>query len=167
VETPKPVSEHLTGLHAERLRQLSEEVGRLAATLARLAMDAGQERQGPEPGPDAKEIPAELVTSVIQARRQRTRYFSKNLFADPAWDMLLDLFQAEILQRRVSVSSLCIAAAVPGTTALRWLKLMVERGLLIRRPDPIDLRRVYVELAPETSEALRRYFAELAAGGDA
>jgi DNA-binding MarR family transcriptional regulator len=160
------VSEHLTQLNAERLRQLSEEVSQLAATLARLAMDAGcrQESRGTGSATDVPEVSPKLVASVIRARRQRTRYFSEDLFSDPAWDMLLDLFRAEILQQRVSVSSLCIAAAVPATTALRWLKLMVQGGLLIRRPDPVDLRRVYVELSPQTSAALRRYFAELVAG---
>jgi DNA-binding MarR family transcriptional regulator len=44
---------------------------------------------------------------------------------------------------------------------------MVEGGLLMRRPDPVDLRRVYVELSPQTSAALRSYFAELGACRDA
>jgi DNA-binding MarR family transcriptional regulator len=56
---------------------------------------------------------------------------------------------------------LCIAAAVPATTALRWLKTMVQQGLFIRRADPHDGRRVFVQLAPEASLALRNYFAEL------
>jgi DNA-binding MarR family transcriptional regulator len=75
--------------------------------------------------------------------------------------MLLDLLQAEIAQLRVPVSSLCIAAAVPATTALRWLKNLVAQGIFIRRADPHDGRRVFVELAPEASEAMRRYFAEV------
>jgi DNA-binding MarR family transcriptional regulator len=91
----------------------------------------------------------------------RSRYFSEELFADPAWDMLLDLLQAEVAHLRVPVSSLCIAAAVPATTALRWLKTMVSQGLFIRRADPHDGRRVFVELAPEASSALRHYFAEV------
>jgi DNA-binding MarR family transcriptional regulator len=71
------------------------------------------------------------------------------------------LLQAEIAQHRVAVSSLCIAAAVPATTALRWLKTMVSQGIFLRRADPHDGRRVFVELAPEASTALRRYFAEI------
>jgi len=98
---------------------------------------------------------------VIRARRLRSHYFREELFADPAWDMLLDLLQAEIAQLRVPVSSLCIAAAVPATTALRWLKTMVSQGLFVRRSDPHDGRRVFVELAPEASRAMRRYFAEI------
>ena len=91
----------------------------------------------------------------------RSRFFADDLFADPAWDMLLDLLQAEIAQLRVPVSSLCIAAAVPATTALRWLKTMTDKGMFVRRADPHDGRRVFVELAPDASVALRRYFAQV------
>jgi len=107
---------------------------------------------------DALDVSLDTVRAVIRARRLRGRYFSEELFADPAWDMLLDLLQAEISRLRVPVSSLCIAAAVPATTALRWLKTMVQEGLFLRRADPHDGRRVFVELAPQTSHALRRYF---------
>jgi DNA-binding MarR family transcriptional regulator len=41
---------------------------------------------------------------------------------------------------------------------------MVKEGLFVRCPDPHDLRRVHVELSPEASMALRRYFAELNIG---
>ncbi|MEP6982450.1 MAG: MarR family winged helix-turn-helix transcriptional regulator [Sphingomicrobium sp.] len=113
------------------------------------------------PAGDVPPLSAETVRAVIRARRLRARYFREQMFADPAWDMLLDLLQAEIAQLRVPVSSLCIAAAVPTTTALRWLKTMVSQGIFIRRADPHDGRRVFVELAPWASQALRRYFAEV------
>jgi DNA-binding MarR family transcriptional regulator len=160
---PTALGDVATDRSGERLRQLSEEVSRIASTLARLS-------SGPVANPISQEVPrageapslsAETVRNVIRARRLRARYFTEDLFADPAWDMLLDLLQAEIAQLRVPVSSLCIAAAVPATTALRWLKTMVRQGLFVRRADPHDGRRVFVELAPEASNALRRYFAEV------
>lgn len=157
------VSDVTADKNAARLRQLSEEVSRIAATLARLSTGPGgtSPRALPRTGEDAPPVAVETVRAVIRARRLRARYFPEDLFADPAWDMLLDLLQAEIAQLRVPVSSLCIAAAVPATTALRWLKTMTQQGLFIRRADPHDGRRVFVELAPETSHALRRYFAEV------
>lgn len=157
------VQDVATDKNAARLRQLSDEVNRIAATLARLST-------GPAASPrpveaeirgEAPEVSVETIRSVIRARRLRARYFPEELFADPAWDMLLDLLQAEISKLRVPVSSLCIAAAVPATTALRWLKTMVQEGIFVRRADPHDGRRVFVELAPQTSHALRRYFAEV------
>ena len=153
---------------AARLRQLSDEVGRIAATLARLS--TGPESAKPAlplattptlPSGPAAELSRETVRAVIRARRLRTRFFAEDLFADPAWDMLLDLIQAEIAQIRVPVSSLCIAAAVPATTALRWIKTLTDTGIFLRRADPHDGRRVFVELAPATSQAMRHYFGEV------
>jgi DNA-binding MarR family transcriptional regulator len=148
--------------NAARLRQLSDEMGRIAATLARLSTGPGGPTVKAGEGKAAPPaVEAETVRAVIRARRTRSRFFSEELFADPAWDMLLDLLQAEIAQLRVPVSSLCIAAAVPATTALRWIKTMTEQGLFVRRADPHDGRRVFVELAPSASDAMRRYFAEV------
>ena len=110
------------------------------------------------PKGDVPSISLDTVRQVIRARRMRARYFDEELFADPAWDMLLDLLQAEIAQHRVPVSSLCIAAAVPATTALRWIKTMADAGLFNRRADPHDGRRVFVELSATASDAMRRYF---------
>ena len=146
-----------------RLRQLSDEDSRIAETLARLSTGPGQPTRIQEApaSADVPEVSVDTVRSVIRARRLRARFFDEELFADPAWDMLLDLLQAELAQLRVPVSSLCIAAAVPATTALRWLKTMTSQGLFVRRADPHDGRRVFVELAPAASMALRRYFAEV------
>src|SRR5205823_12177293 len=136
-----------------------------AATLARLSTGPSAAPRPIEAAPatDLPPLSGETIRSVIRARRLRSRYFPEELFADPAWDMLLDLLQAEISQLRVPVSSLCIAAAVPATTALRWLKTLVQQGIFVRRADPHDGRRVFVELAPTTSQALRRYFADVGA----
>ena len=161
--SPTRVSDVSSDHSAARLRQLSEEVNRIAATLARLSAAPAPVAAAIEPASavDVPPVPVERVRAVIRARRLRARFFAEDLFADPAWDMLLDLLQAEISHLRVPVSSLCIAAAVPATTALRWLKTMVARGLLVRRADPHDGRRVFVELSPETSRALHSYFAEI------
>ena len=158
------VRDSASDLSGPRLRQLSDEVTRIAATLAKLS--AGTQPPAIAEAAihafpaDAPAVSAEAVRGVIRARRLRADHLPADLFADPAWDMLLDLLQAEIVQHRVPVSSLCNAAAVPATTALRWLKTMTERGVVQRRNDPHDGRRVFIELAKSTSTALRNYFAE-------
>lgn len=86
--------------------------------------------------------------AIQKARRFRDALFPE-MFADPAWDILLDLYIAHEKQDRVSVSSACIAAAVPPTTALRWLTQMVGQKLVLRHQDENDGRRVFVSLTPE------------------
>ena len=163
IHRARPLSDIASDQSADRLRQLSDEVSLIASTLARLSTEPGAQARPAQPSNDAEVPPvsADTVRSVIRARRLRSRFFEEDLFADPAWDMLLDLLQAEIAQLRVPVSSLCIAAAVPATTALRWLKTMTDKGIFVRRADPHDGRRVFVELSRNASVAIRRYFAEV------
>ena len=154
------MSAHHNDLDPKQLLALSNEVGRLATTLARLSTDHEIAQSAEEATPAGPPISSRAVSDIFRARRLRSHFFDDQLFADPAWDMLLDLFHADLTYRRVSVSSLCIAAAVPATTAIRWVKALTERGLLVRRSDPFDGRRVYVELTPEAASAMRQYFAK-------
>jgi DNA-binding MarR family transcriptional regulator len=105
------------------------------------------------------------IRKMIRMRRLRDKHFPSDLFSDPAWDMLLDLMVARIDRRPVSVSSLCIASAVPATTALRWIKTMTEAGLFERRSDPSDGRRVFIALSDESAQAMHAYFADMLAIG--
>lgn len=107
----------------------------------------------------AKPPEAQRVRHLIAMRRLRDRFFSSELFADPAWDILLDLSALRIEKKPVSVSSLCIAAAVPPTTALRWIRMMTDQGLLERRADPADARRMFVELSDAAFKNVSAWFA--------
>lgn len=107
---------------------------------------------------EATVVPDRLVRAVQAARRRRDALFSPDLFADPAWDMLLELYALHLEEKRVSVSSLCIAAYVPATTALRWVAKLEEEGLAVRSEDTADGRRSWIELSPEGIERMRRYF---------
>lgn len=102
-----------------------------------------------------------LVRRIIRQRQLRARFFEGDLFADPAWDMLLDLTAARAEHVRVSVTSLCIASGVPPTTALRWIGQMTDAGLLQRVDDETDRRRAFITLTEKAADAMARYFAEL------
>jgi len=149
--------------------ELAAEVGRIAEVLARLIRrdpipGAAERRQtfGAEPPSELTadfQVDAGVVRNTIRARRMRDAFFGEGLFADPAWDMLLDLFAAGLEGAQVSVSSLCIAAAVPPTTALRWIGLLSDRHLIERVPDPADRRRAFLALSPAAEAAMRGYLA--------
>lgn len=99
----------------------------------------------------------ELLGEIRKTRKLRTRFFADELFADPAWDILLELKHAENEQFRVSISKLCAAAAVPATTALRWIANLVDKGMLIRNDDRLDHRITYISLHPTTSKAMEEF----------
>ena len=155
---------------AARLKRFRGEVARIAGVLARLAEDDGtggvsERHMTFDAGPAEAVIEPQAIRAALRARRLRDGFFGEGLFEDPAWDMLLDLFAAELEGARVSVSSLCIAAAVAPTTALRWLNRLVGEGLLERRPDTQDKRRAFVALSAAGSEAMRGYLAALDRNG--
>lgn len=87
-----------------------------------------------------------IAVAWVHARNARDKAFGPGLFCDPAWNMLLDLYIQAAKARPVSVTSLTIAAGTPTTTALRWITLLEDRGLIARAPDPADRRRSFVQL---------------------
>jgi Winged helix DNA-binding domain len=167
------------------LLRLTEQVGQIAERLERMGAQAANfapDVSGPEPdGAFRFESPKRsfsgsarlvratrpplpdprLVRRIIRQRQLRARYFDGDLFADPAWDMLLDLTAARAEHKRVSVTSLCIASGVPPTTALRWIGQMTEVGLFHRVEDESDRRRALIALSDKAADAMARYFAEL------
>lgn len=104
---------------------------------------------------------ARLVRKLQKARLHRTDFLSGNLFGEPAWDMLLELFVSANQQKRVTVGDLCRASHVPQTTALRWIDVLAKEDLITRRSDPLDARRVHLELTPSAYGAMRDYVDQL------
>lgn len=135
---------------SQRISALSAEAARIAEALARLARTDGV---------DAVEQPvtAALVRRIVRLRRDRERFFPAEIFADPAWDMLLDLTAARLEGQKVPVSSLCVAAAVPTTTAPRWIRSLTEAGIFERRSDPFNARRAFVHLSTPATDGVLAY----------
>ncbi|HEV2746333.1 MAG TPA: hypothetical protein VGW34_03425 [Allosphingosinicella sp.] len=107
------------------------------------------------PGP--AKSPAELgkfARQLYEQRRLRDRCLSQSLFGEPAWDIMLDLFACEAEGKQISVSSSCAAAAVPATTALRYLDTMIRLGLIVRSKVAHDRRMTHVKLSPATHKQM-------------
>ena len=98
------------------------------------------------------------VREAMASRADRTKFLPAYLFADPAWDMLLDLYYSDLMQRRITISSLCIASNVPATTALRWIKVLQADGLVSRQADHLDGRRHFVALTDAGMTAMKGIF---------
>lgn len=107
---------------------------------------------------DAKLPSYRDIQRLIRARRLREEIFGDAMFADPAWDMLLQLYASERCQASLTVSALCAGAAVPPTTALRWIKALEGYGYIERRNDHLDRRRVHLSLSARGRELMETYF---------
>lgn len=104
----------------------------------------------------------DYARDMYRARRLRARAFGdESLFGEPAWDLMLDLFIAESEEKPLSVTAACIGAAVPTSTALRWIVILEARGLVRRENDPTDARRVFLHLTPHGHTTMTHYFVQL------
>lgn len=74
---------------------------------------------------------------------------------------MLDLYTAHVRGQQISISSATIAAAVPPTTALRYIEALQRHGLVERRPDPEDRRRWYLIPTEAAITAMEAWFAEI------
>jgi len=90
-------------------------------------------------------------------RRNRRRFFPAELFGEPAWDLLLDLFRARLEDRMITVTSACLGADVPVSTALRWIGVLEAQGLVERSRNISDSRSTWVRLTDHATKAMAAY----------
>ena len=75
--------------------------------------------------------------------------------------MLLELLHAQSEGREMTVSDVCERSGAPESVAIRWLKTLVDEGLVLRRGDPPNTGNERVELTPDAKSAFTRYFHDL------
>lgn len=103
----------------------------------------------------------EQVRSIMRTREKRGNFLDAQLFADPTWDILLDLTAARLEGKPIPVSSACAATNVSLSTALRHVRGLVDAGMVRRWKDTEDRRRDMLELDDRTMEAMTRYLANV------
>ena len=119
--------------------------------LSRLISTSSETKEGP------RKLPEQNLTIIAEnmyrLRRRRDALmaarFGGDIFSDPAWDIILDLYIHNSRNQDVSVTSVCSASMVPITTALRYITLLSERGLIERSKNPKDGRSYLLRLSPE------------------
>lgn len=166
---PLPKSVGRDCIAHQPIRGAEEALDAIADQLTKLADEI--RRSGPTPVtaqfPKARQNSSfahvNLARQLYHIRRKRSAIFGTiELFGEPASDLLLDLFIAHSTGNEVSVSSACIGAAVPATTALRHLGILQQEGLVLREQDERDQRRINVRLSQYGVEKMEAYFSEIA-----
>lgn len=133
----------------EQVRQLQDRVDQLVRATNPVI-------ESTDPPNDA----IEHIKPILELRARRQRFFGDSLFGEPAWDMLLELYEAKYRGRRVGVTSLCYGSGVPMTTALRWITNLERDGWVVRARDSTDHRRVWVDPTDKTIRAVKSLFAK-------
>jgi DNA-binding MarR family transcriptional regulator len=97
----------------------------------------------------------ENVDSIIRVREARARFMPENWFSDPAWDILLRLYQAYLDGLERTVGDLGSFASTSPATTNRWLEVFAARGWIHRRRCERDQRRVFITLSENGAEQMR------------
>jgi len=70
------------------------------------------------------------IVSILAALRARHELFGQDLFSDPAWEILLELYAAQLGQREISREDLARLIPAPTSVSDRWLVELSKRGLI-------------------------------------
>jgi DNA-binding MarR family transcriptional regulator len=124
------------------------------------AASAGSEK-GHQTDAAQREILRRYADQIRHSRDLRHKSFDRNLFGEPAWDILLTLYVIDADQRRLSTRDLSKHANLALTTALRWLDYLEEQDLITRKTNTFDRRVVYVEISGKGRAAMDHYLAEM------
>lgn len=165
---PKPVS-------AEQLAAALRRASRIWREQS-LARQVESRPHQPAPGGDAANgeaaaVPAaeagmgdellSVVRSIMDMQQRRKSFLDPQLFSDPSWDILLELTAAKCEGKPLPVSSACAATGVPFSTALRYVRQLVDANLVRRWKDTGDRRRDMLELADGAMAAMSDYLWEV------
>ena len=86
---------------------------------------------------------------IVATRALRDQLLPGMRFADPAWDILLDVFVATTRGQVLSISDVGLASRLPHTTALRWVEYLIAKRALRNVQDQNDKRRRLICLTPD------------------
>lgn len=129
--------------------------------LANQAASGALRWPGRETSEPTQEELVPLLRSFVGTNQQREEFLDPDLFSDPAWNILLDLASARLENKPVPVSSACVAARVPMSTALRHIRHLVADGYVKRWQDPSDRRRDLLMIEERGMKSVMDYLAAL------
>lgn len=87
------------------------------------------------------------AAKILKARRERSGFLPDELMGEPAFEMLLELFCQFAGGAAVSTTSLAIGSGAPQSTAMRYIALLEEHGLIERYGSKSDARVMLVSLS--------------------
>jgi DNA-binding MarR family transcriptional regulator len=89
----------------------------------------------------------ERAESILRVRAARERMLGRAAVGEPAFDLLLRLY-VRSGQKETSLSSLARPAAIPWSSAMRWIRYLADRGLVECTDSRSDRRATCVQLTP-------------------
>lgn len=111
--------------------------------------------------PEKRSAYLAIARTLYAARRKREAFIDLDLFGEPAWDILLNLYIAERERQAALTTKSCIDGTATQTTGLRALYRLETLGYVTRRSDAMDRRSTLVRLTARGKMAMDSYIASI------
>lgn len=114
----------------------------------------------PPEGGFGRESP-DLARHLWWERRLRTKFFPAELFSEPSWDLILDVFGAERDGQPVRLSKAHLSACVPPSVAERRAGMLLDIGIFTATPATPGGRSLELKLTPLAASKLEQLLHEI------
>lgn len=74
---------------------------------------------------------ASVAAAILEVRHTRRDFLPAEIFSEPAWDLLLELFIADSEGLRLTAADVSQRCDIPPTLLSRWLKYLSKAGFVI------------------------------------
>lgn len=98
----------------------------------------------------------ERAESILRVRRARERLFCRSMFGEPAFELLLCLY-VQSGQKDVSLTSLTRPTGIPYSSALRWIRYLVDKGFVECAESRSDRRSTTIQLTPSGRSVMNEF----------
>jgi DNA-binding MarR family transcriptional regulator len=78
----------------------------------------------------AQELVTQSKMLISVVKRRDEAFDDRELFYQPCWEMLLQIFSSHLLSEVISVSKICEDSYLPISTARRWLQILEHKGYI-------------------------------------
>lgn len=100
-----------------------------------------------------------IAAKEYKDRGDRLLFLDEDLFCEAPWDVLLKLYTSQVNGKPLTIASACSASRIPSTTAMRWIRILKQRGLVSFDPEASNLDVSLLALTDPGMETMNRYFA--------
>lgn len=140
------------------INQIIDELSAIKSNIAEISEKVENQLKSDILDNDGNEYLINFVSRYMENRKLRSKMISQDLFSDPCWDILMDVFSARLNDKNISVSAVATAGNMPHTTGLRYIDTLEKIGYIYRERDDWDGRRIFVKMTDDTFRMMKDYF---------
>jgi DNA-binding MarR family transcriptional regulator len=138
--------------------QIIDEISDIQKNIGRISQQIGYEVRHKLSDTEQDEYLVEMIEKYFENKRLRYIIISQDLFSDPYWDILMELFYARLRGKNVTVSAVATAGNMAQTTGLRYLDSLLAMEYIYRERDDCDGRKVFIKISEKPFLLMKEYF---------